>query len=65
MFCRGIADRSMMRRARLADWLLARAMKSVNAASQLLPWSCTTSLVAGLDDARKRTAALVTKDASM
>jgi hypothetical protein len=33
--------------------------------STLLPYACSTSLVAGLDDARKRTAALVTKHAAM
>jgi hypothetical protein len=56
--------RTMMRKARSAHRLLARAMKSVNADWALLPWSCTTSLMAGLDDARRRTAELLTKDAS-
>jgi hypothetical protein len=57
--------RTMMRRLRVADRLLGRAMKSVDRVSVLLPYSCSTSLVAGLDDARKRTAALVAKRAAM
>jgi hypothetical protein len=52
--------RTMMRRARAADRLLGRAMKSVDDTSVLLPYACSTSLVASLDDARRRTAAVMT-----
>jgi len=57
--------RSMMRRARAADRLLARTVKGVSAVAALLPPSCATSLVAGLDDARQRTAAVATKGPGM
>jgi hypothetical protein len=57
--------RIMMRRARSAERLLGRAVKSVEGVSTLLPDACSTSFVASLDDARKRTSALVTKGAAM